>query len=505
MQNLQKLSSFISKETSFNFIKALLKEFPTAEIFLVGGAVRDFALGNQDVNDYDFVVRNVSAKKLSSFLKKHGLVNLVGRHFGVFKFVPTPVARGRRGQKLSWEAFDIALPRTEHSLGTSGGYKDFEIQSNPKLPIELDLSRRDFTINALAWDLGKNELVDLFDGLKDLKKKIIRTVGQPKIRFAEDYSRMLRAVRFACQLDFEIDKPTWQFIKKNINLINKTKNNDRVVPYETIAKELLKAFYFNPVKALDLFDASNIIKETMPELLKMKKCIQPKNWHTEGDVWRHTRLCLSLMNSAKFKKRFGAEKPGAQLIMGVLAHDLGKPYTIQTPKKDKVDRIRYYNHDTVGAELFSKICKRLKLSSPPHYGIDCDQTAWLIKNHLVDVQIKEMKNTTVEKYFLNPGVPGNDLIKLLYLDAQGTIPPSGRPDMGTFNILMKRIKEIKKLPRKKTQKITPPILNGHEIIKKFKLKPGPRIGELLDALREQQLTGKIKTKIQAAQFLKNYL
>ena len=141
---------------------------------------------------------NESRKEDINIIWKNEKINLVGKSFGVFKFVPTTI---EQSNNRTIEPIDIALPRTEHA-GMSGGYKDFEIQSDKDLPIEEDLGRRDFTINALAYDLKNQKIIDEFDGLKDLNDKIIKAIGDPLQRFQEDYTRMMRAIRFSCQLNF---------------------------------------------------------------------------------------------------------------------------------------------------------------------------------------------------------------------------------------------------------------------------------------------------------------
>lgn len=517
----------LEKEPFLKFIPKFLKKFPKAELYLVGGAVRDAALNITKQKDYDFVVRNIKPADLKRFLSRLGSVNLVGKHFGVYKFTP-------RGFKLE-EAIDIALPRTEHSLGI-GGYRDFKVQSDQKMSIEKDLSRRDFTINAMALELkienlsrarSRNlklkikKIVDPYNGLSDLSKKIIRTVGKPEERFREDYSRMLRALRFACQLRFSIEKKTFAALKKLMKHINdekKIKNKkERIVPHETIAREFLKAFHKNPVLAFDLYDKSGAFEKLIPELLEMKKCPQPKIFHSEGDVWVHTKLALENLLSRKFVKQFKKDpKISAELIVAVLLHDIGKPRTIQTPKKDKVDRIRFNEHDVVGAEMAFKISRRLKLDSLPQNSplrVNPENIAWLISKHLILVyaSAKEMRPATIEKYFFNPQRPGGDLLKLAFVDANATIPPSGKPDLKNFHKLVKRIKEIEKLAKER-EKLLPPILNGHEIMKKLKIKEGPQVGELITVLREAQLEGKVgreksikERKEKAHKILEKYL
>ncbi|MFA5050741.1 MAG: CCA tRNA nucleotidyltransferase [Patescibacteria group bacterium] len=481
---------FLNKDKNFSFLNKLQKKFPKAEIYLVGGAVRDLFL-KKETKDYDFVICKVKISDLEKFLANLGQVEFVGKSFGVFKFTP------KGGDKHN--PFDIALPRRDFSFNT-GGYRDVKVLTNPNLPIEEDLSRRDFTINAIAVEIKTGNIIDPFNGLKDLKNKIIRSVGKPKDRFKEDYSRMLRAIRFACQLDFQIEKNTWQAIKSKIKSITKA------VPYEIIAREFLKSFYFNPVKALDLFDQSGFFKVIMPEILKMKNCPQPKNFHSEGDVWVHTRLALEKLFSPQFKKQFGDERPNTELIIATLFHDLGKPPTIQTPEKNHTDRIRFNEHDVVGAEKTKKICERLKFSSPENFGVDPEKIAWLIKNHmlLVHGNALKMRPQTIEKYFFNPNLPGENLLKLSFADISATILEKGHSDFGDFKNMLKRIKELKKLSANKKE-LPKPILNGNEIMKEFKLKPGPRIGELLEILREKQLEGKIKDKKSALTFFKNLI
>src|SRR3989339_690187 len=180
----------------------LVVDLDMAKVYLVGGAVRDLILA-RPTKDYDLVVGGVEAAALEHWLMEHGQVNLVGKTFGVFKWQPA----GWAG-----EAIDVALPRTEHVSVGSGQYRDFKIQSQPDLPIEDDLLRRDFTINALALDLENNNLIDPSRGLSDIKKGIIRTVGKPEKRFKEDLSRTLRGLRQACQLNFKIEPTTLEAI-----------------------------------------------------------------------------------------------------------------------------------------------------------------------------------------------------------------------------------------------------------------------------------------------------
>ncbi|OGG91637.1 hypothetical protein A3H03_03030 [Candidatus Kuenenbacteria bacterium RIFCSPLOWO2_12_FULL_42_13] len=513
-ENLKKTIKTLAQDGFLDWLVEIRKN--EGEVFLVGGAVRDALIGDRVIKDYDFIVRGIEIERLGKILERLGRVELVGKSFGVYKFVPI-------GKKME-TAFDIALPRTEISLAT-GGYKDFKVSYNYRLDIRGDLGRRDFTINALAWDLKKEELIDEFGGLLDLKHRQIKTVGNAYERFGEDYSRMLRAIRFACQLGYKIEDNTWAALQKLIQKINEEKGGERIVPYEIIGEEILKAFAGNPLSAFGLMDKSGATAELLPELLKMKNCPQPKNWHSEGDVWEHTRLCLKILGSEAFKERFSQsiifdkkiknqsrdrgtkikmkeELINAELVMAVLFHDVGKPFTIITPEKDKADRIRFNGHDEFGADLAEQIFKKLKLSATPDFDFDPERASWLIRrHHLFDTKpATEMKNSTLEKYFFDQHYSGEDLLKLGFVDQSSCIQENGKIDLGNFNTVVKRIKELKKLG--KGRNLPKPLINGNEVMKILGIKPGKRVGKILEQLREKQLAGKIKDKEEAKKEIK---
>lgn len=500
----RELKKAIKTEPGLNAILDLTKKIPSARVYLVGGIIRDWLLKRESY-DYDFVVSGVPAKKLEAYLKEHGSVNLVGKRFGVFKFVPK--------KTKTRQALDIALPRTEHAWGT-GGYRDVKTQSDWKLPIEKDLARRDFTINALALELVKENgqsitgnLLDHFNGLADLKKRILRTVGEPQERFQEDYSRLLRGLRLACQLGFEIEKNTWQALVKLVRHLNDVdENGERVVPYEVIAKELVKALVSAPQAAFDLWDKAGGFAILIPEMLKMKNCPQPPQFHAEGDVWIHTRIALSNLTTPGFqsfvktlpKHLQNNDRLTPQLVLATMFHDIGKPDTLQTPEKNNTDRIRTPEHDVVGARLAKAIGERLKLSSAPDLPCDVEKMAWLVQRHMLAVQglPEQFANRTIEKYFFNPLLPGDELLKLIYADQMATYV-NGKPQLGSLPFLVKRIKQLVGGAKHRAASLPPPLLNGDEIMKLLKLASGPRVGEIKEWLREEQLAGRIKNKIAA--------
>jgi len=483
------------------FLAALEKTFPKAELFLVGGAVRDLLLGRK-TKDYDFLVRGLSADALAGFLRRYGKLSWVGKSFGVYKFYPSNGAFE--------EAIDFALPRTESSFSRDGGYRDFKVVSDAELPVEKDLARRDFTINAIAVDLRKKCLIDPFKGLSDLQEGLLRAVGDPVRRFEEDSSRLLRGLRFAAQFAFDLEPESWRALKARIPALKAERpDGSLVVPRETVAKEFIKAMVFGPLRAFDLWDESGAFAALIPELLSMKGCPQPTKYHSEGDVWAHTRLALSQIQTAPFRAEFGESKD-AELVLAVLFHDIAKPSTIQSPQKDGVDRIRFNGHDRVGAAMVQKIVPRLKLSSFPKgspFYVDEGRLAWLVKKHLVLVQgeIDKMRAATIERIFLNPQHPGEKLLQLIYCDGMATVPEDNVAGkvLHYFEI-KKRIEGIRSLSDARA-KLPPPLLNGHQIISGLRIPSGPQVGKALALIREEQLSGRILTPESALSFLKEHL
>lgn len=498
------LTAYISEKKDpilWKLYDILIRLFPEGEIFLVGGMVRDIARAMPS-HDYDIIIRNIPPKKLEEKLKTTGAVELVGKTFGVFKWKPE-----------GWKKHvDIALPRTDHAFGT-GGYKDVEVQSDHTLHIHKDLERRDFTMNAVALRLNDGEIFDPFGGLNDIAHKTIRAVGNPEKRFQEDYSRILRCLRFACQLEYSIEQTTTEMLAVLIhNINNKLPDGTWLVARELVAKEMIKAFIAHPVKALDIYNAYHALSLLLPGIEEMKTCPQPENWHAEGDVYTHTRLALSHLFSPEFEQEFGESynafktrnpHQAALVVFGILFHDIGKPQTIETPEQDGTDRIRFNNHDTVGAMMTANLCDQLALSSPEEVGINCGDIAWIVRYHMVHAMgdIDEMKHTTLEKYFFNSNVPGDAMLKVMWLDASATIEKQGnRPAMTGYIALKQRLTHVKALLDERNR-LPAPLLNGTEIMSLLHITAGPKLGAIIDTLREQQLKGAVSTKEQALEYI----
>jgi poly(A) polymerase len=487
------------KEKRFNWISKIHKQYPKAKVFLVGGAVRDLLKDTAvPPEDLDFVVEGVKKNELEESLNNNGLVKDVeSRAFGIFIFVP-------RGEK---ESFDVALPRSEYWTGE--GYKDLSVKTEG-LNLKEDLSRRDFTINAMALNLRNFELIDEFKGKEDLKNKIIRTVGKPEERFQEDPSRILRGVRFAVQLNFKIDEATLDGMRDKLIEITKPKEEDnskKRVAEEVITKEFLKAFNIDSVKTLKLYDQVGILKELLDEVKAMQGVKQPQNFHSEGDVYQHTLLALDKLKSSNpvIDKK---QKISINLKLALLLHDIGKPEAY-TPPVNKDDRIHFNEHDEIGAKITKQIIDRLKLTSQaPESGLHVDEETviWLVRKHMILITAKpeEMRLTTFEKYFFREDGAGDDLLRLSWADISATVPPSGKPDFSIYNAFVKKIEEVRETVHavKKERTLPSPLINGNEVMKALKIKSGPEVGKILAEIRELQLGGKLKTKSKAIKKLK---
>ena len=478
------MKKLLFSKNSWPFVEYLHRKFPSIEIFLVGGAIRD-ALLNRKAKDEDFVIRKVEIEILTKALKTIGSVDLVGKRFGVLKFRP-------KDTKIQ---YDIALPRREFSRSFTGAYRDFEIHSDPNLPIEDDLARRDFTINAMAWDITNKKLVDPFLGQKDLKDKTIRSVGSAVMRFQEDYSRMLRAVRFACQLNFSLTTKTEAAIKKlGIHLQDRI-DNEWVVAREVISQEFIKALDANPIKCLNLLDDLNLLKIILPELKDLQKCEQTPPYHNEGNVFNHTIRALEMTQTKEYKKYFPEELPPLSKL-GIVLHDLGK---IKATQKDKSGRIHFKGHSDKGAEAVGELCNRMRLGSSEYAPFKCEHLVWLVKHHLFSINDMNKPGplTELERLFFSKTYPSQNLLQLMLADLMGTDTNKEIDSIEPFKKLWARL--TKMAPK---GKLPHPLLRGSDVIELRGIKPGPKVKEYLEAIREEQLRKKITTKKQAIQFLK---
>lgn len=421
------------------------------QVYLVGGCVRDDLLGRER-KDLDLIVTQIPLEKLASLLKKLGRVNLVGKSFGVIKFCP---------RQISDVEFDIALPRKEVSTGV--GHRDFKVDFDPELPIEEDLHRRDFTINAMAEDIQSGKLIDPYGGKKDLEQKLIRTVFENS--FVEDPLRLLRAVQFAARFEFEIEKNTFGQMQKHAELI-------RSVAHERIMEEIRKLFMASkPSRGFDLMRDTGLLKIIFPDVQRMIGVTQPKK--NNEDVYTHTMKVLDAARSAS-----ELEKPGDLNIMfSALFHDAGKPKTRRENRDNPMD-VTFHNHQIISRGIVRRWLKDFRAST---IGVNPELVCHLVDSHMFET--KEFHNEKALRRFIRKVGPEHvfDLLDLRLADKKG-----GRYPQKVFGILKLRERIREELNRKPPFTAKDLALNGHDIMN-MGFKPGPIIGTIQKFLLEMVL------------------
>lgn len=399
-----------------------------AEIYIVGGAVRDLML-DRSVKDWDFTT-NLTPDEMKKMFPKNSFCN---NAFGTFSIL--------NGEEI----FEVTTFRTER--GYSDNRHPDEVVWGKTL--EEDLQRRDFTINALAIRLvnGKPELIDLYDGQKDLKDKLIRTVGNPDERFKEDALRLMRAVRIAGQIDFEIEEKTLKSIQENAQLINN-------IAGERIRDELFKILLSKtPSKGIELLRDSGLLKEIMPELLTGEKMTQ-KGHHID-DVWTHNLKTLD-----------NCETNNPITKLAALLHDVGKPYVVTGDGEART----FHNHEVKGSRIALAIGKKLKLSNK-----ELDQLFKLVRWHMFTVQ-ETQTDKAVRRFIRN--------VTLDYIDEMIALRRGDRLGSGAketswrWELFKQRIVEVQKQPfAVKDLKV-----DGKDVMEILNIKPGRKVGEVLNAI-----------------------
>ncbi len=330
---------------------------------------------------------------------------------------------------------------------------------------EEDAERRDFTINGMFFDPAKNEVIDFVGGRADLEKKLIRAIGEPAERFAEDRLRMLRAVRFATLLDFEIDPGTWDALVANAAKITE-------ISAERIRDELVKIFLSsNRVRGWDLLDQGGLMRAILPEIEPMKGCEQPEQFHPEGDVFKHTRLMLQLL----------PENVSVPLVFSVILHDVAKP---ATAKVDETGRIRFNEHDRIGATMTEQIMERLRFSRA-----DIDAAVEMVRQHMVFKDVPHMRVAKLKRFMSRPTF--DEELELHRVDCAGS-----HQMMDNYEFLLQKKEEFANEPI-----IPPPLVTGDDLIG-LGMKPGPKFGEILEAVETRQLEGGLKDRDQALEWVR---
>jgi poly(A) polymerase len=324
---------------------------------------------------------------------------------------------------------------------------------------EEDAKRRDFTINGLFYDPLADEIIDFVGGRADIERKIIRTIGEPRARFGEDKLRLLRCIRFASNWKFEIDEKTFTAVREMATQIN-------IVSAERIRDELIKIFTRpNAGRGLELLDASGLLQEILPEVAAMKGVEQPPEFHPEGDVFVHTKLMLDALPVA----------PSAVLAFAVLLHDVGKPPTFERAP----DRIRFNEHDRVGAEMADTILRRLRFPND-----EIARISLCVREHMRFQFVKEMRPSKLKRILARETFP--DELELHRIDCEAS-----HRNLENYEFLKAKAVE---LPPEVIK--PPPLLTGHDLLA-LGIKPGPMVGQILREVAEMQLEERLKSKAEA--------
>ncbi len=413
--------------------------------FMVGGCVRNMLCG---LEAGDFDITTSAAPEQARKIFPHSVA--VGESFGV-----VIVTDGK-------DSFEVATFRKDFNY-KDGRHPETVLFGNSE---KDDVERRDFTINGLLLEPETREIFDYVDGRGDLRKKIIRTIGDPGRRFAEDRLRMLRAVRFAAGLGFEIEKRTFEAIVENSSFIED-------VSAERIRDEIVKILTRpNCGQGLGLLRKTGLLAFILPEADAMAGVEQPPEFHPEGDVFVHTRMVLEKLEE---------NTPGrsCELAVAALLHDVGKP-----PTFERSDRIRFNGHDRVGAAMAKKICRRLKFSNK-----QIERISELVRHHLKFKDVKKMRQSTLKRFL---GMPYFE--EHLALHLADCLASHGMTD--AFEFTKAKIEEFGE------EEIKPaPLLNGRDLIK-MGFEPGPQFKTILSEVEEAQLETRLQTKKEAARFVK---
>jgi tRNA nucleotidyltransferase (CCA-adding enzyme) len=412
------------------------------EAHLVGGGVRDLVLGREP-KDFDLATSALPDAVLALF--GHRFAIPTGLQHGTVTVLAGP-APGRPVEVTTFRGEGVYLDGRRPSSVEFG-----------KTLIE-DLSRRDFTMNAIAYDPLADRLTDPFDGQKDLAARLVRAVGDPALRFAEDGLRPMRAVRQATQLGFEIEAPTLQAIPATLASFRK-------VSAERIRDELLKLLAApTPARGIELLRASGLLAEVLPELLEGVGCAQ--NRHHKFDVYGHTVATLAATTAADPVLRLGA-----------LLHDVGKPRTA-APKEDAPGEFSFYRHEFVGAEMAVGICQRLKLANAER-----ESVRLLVANHMF-YYTPEWSDGSVRRFVRKVGI--DQLPALLALREADVTGRGFDEDPAHETVeLRRRIADVASADAALTVKDL--ALDGRDVMQLLGVAPGKMIGVVLEALLERVL------------------
>ncbi len=411
------------------------------EAYLAGGCVRDMLL-HKEAKDYD-VATNARPEEIQR-LFPHTIP--VGAQFGVIIVL------------LEDQPIEVA------SFRHDGPYLDGRHPSEVRFgTLEEDVRRRDFTVNGMVYDPIDDRVIDLVEGRKDLAARIIRAIGNPRHRFEEDRLRMLRAVRFAASLNFTIDAATLAAIPPLASTLTR-------ISWERIGDEITRILTEGQARrGFELLDESGLLAVVLPEASAMKGVAQSPDYHPEGDVFTHTMLLLSHLAA-----------PSETLAYGCLLHDIAKPVCI----RQDGERITFYGHMEQGAAMAEAILQRLKRSRTVW-----ERVAYLVRNHLRQVQAPQMRLSTLKRFLREDGI--DELLELARIDAL-----SSNGDLQYYDFCRARLGEMQH------DVIRPaPLLRGGDLIE-LGFKPGPLFSQILRQVEDAQLGGELSSREAALEWVK---
>ena len=412
--------------------------------YYAGGCVRDMLRG-VPAKDYD-IATSARPEEVQKLFPK---TVAVGAHFGVICVLE------------GGAQFEVATFRSDGAY-IDGRHPQAVTFSSPR----EDAERRDFTVNGMFYDPIAAEVIDFVGGRADLERRVLRAIGDAASRFREDRLRMLRAVRFATVLGFEIDPATWDALREHAAEIHD-------VSAERIREELVRIFLSpNRVRGLDLLDQSGLLGQIIPAMLALKGCEQPPQFHPEGDVWVHTRLMLELLPA----------EVTVPLVFSVLLHDIGKPPTYSYDPAE--GRIRFNAHDKVGAGMTRAIMERLRFSRE-----EIDATVEAVDQHMVFKDVQKMRVAKLKRFMARPGFEKE--MELHRVDCQ-----SSHAMLDNYDFLRAKQEEFANEPL-----IPPPLVTGNDLID-MGWTPGPKFKEVLEAVQTRQLEGTLTTREEALEWIR---
>jgi len=412
--------------------------------YFAGGCVRDMLRGTE-AKDYDIATGATPGEVQRLFPRTVA----VGAHFGVICVLE------------GGHQFEVATFRSDGAY-IDGRHPEAVTFSSPR----EDAERRDFTVNGMFYDPLAQEVIDFVNGRADLDHRLLRAIGDPAGRFREDRLRLLRAIRFATALNFEIDPATWDALRVHAPEIND-------VSAERIRDELVRIFLSpNRVRGLDLLDQSGLLAQVIPEMMALKGCEQPPQFHPEGDVWVHTRRMLELLPA----------QVSVPLVFAVLLHDIGKPPTYSLDPAE--GRIRFNAHDKVGAGMARAIMERLRFSRD-----EIDATVEAVDQHMVFKDVQRMRVAKLKRFMARPRF--EEEMELHRVDCQ-----SSHAMLDNYEFLRGKQEEFANEPL-----IPPPLITGDDLIA-LGWKPGPKFKEVLDAVQTRQLEGTLTTHEEALDWVR---